>query len=111
MIVFLFILLIIIVLLVIILTTSKLKIIIKDIKIENIDDAIKILNTLIYEKDDKLKLEFLNYLKFKLKIKILAFEKIPILSIKLDNIKIKKIMIKQPKLIELSILYLIRFPY
>ena len=95
MIVFLFILLIIIVLLVMILTTSKLKIIIKDIKIENIDDAIKILNILIYEKDDKLKLEFLNYLKFKLKIKILAFEKIPILSIKLDNIKIKKIMIKQ----------------
>lgn len=71
---FSFILLIIIVLLVMILTTSKLKIIIKDIKIENIDDAIKILNILIYEKDDKLKLEFLNYLKFKLKIKILAFE-------------------------------------
>ena len=95
MIVFLFILLIILVLFIAIISTANIKIIIQNIRIENIDSALKILNILIYEKDDKLKLNFLNYLNFTLKIKLLIFSKIPILSIKLDNIKIKKLMLKQ----------------
>ena len=95
MIVFLFSLLIILVLLIAILTTANIKVVIKNINIENIEDAIKILNILLYEKDDKLKLNFLDYLNFSIKLKILAFEKLPILSIKLDNNKIKNIMLKQ----------------
>ena len=95
MIVFLFILLIILVLFIAVISTANLKIIIQNIRIENIDSALKILNILIYEKDDKLKLNFLDYLNFTLKIKLLIFSKIPILSIKLDNIKIKKLLLKQ----------------
>ena len=95
MIVFLFILLIILVLFLAIISTANIKIIIQDIRVENIDSALKILKILIYEKDDKLKLDFLDYLSFGLKIKLLIFLKIPILSIKLDNIKIKKLMLKQ----------------
>ena len=95
MIVFLFTLLIILVLLIAILTTASIKIVIKNVNIENIEDAIKILDILLYEKDDKLKLNFLDYLNFSIKLKILAFEKLPILSIKLDNNKIKNIMLKQ----------------
>ena len=95
MIVFLFSLLIILVLLIAILTTANIKVVIKNINIENIEDAIKILNILLYEKDDKLKLNFLDYLSFSIKLKILAFGKLPILSIKLDNNKIKNIMLKQ----------------
>ena len=95
MIVFLFILLIILVLFIAIISTANIKIIIQDIRIENMETAIKILNILIYEKDDKLKLNFLDYLNFTLKIKLLIFSKIPILSIKLDNIKIKKLLLKQ----------------
>ena len=95
MIVFLFTLLIILVLLIAILTTASIKIVIKNVNIENIEDAIKILDILLYEKDDKLKLNFLDYLSFSIKLKILAFEKLPILSIKLDNNKIKNIMLKQ----------------
>ena len=95
MIVFLFILLTISVLFIAIISTANIKIIIQNIRVENIDSALKILNLLIYEKDDKLKLNFLDYLSFELKIKILIFSKIPILSIKLDNIKIKKLMLKQ----------------
>ena len=97
MIVFLFILLTISVLFIAIISTANIKIIIQNIRVENIDSALKILNLLIYEKDDKLKLNFLDYLSFGLKIKILIFSKIPILSIKLDNIKIKKLMLKQIK--------------
>ena len=95
MIVFLFTLLIILVLLIAILTTASIKIVIKNVNIENIEDAIKILDILLYEKDDKLKLNFLDYLNFSIKLKILVFEKLPILSIKLDNNKIKNIMLKQ----------------
>ena len=95
MIVFLFSLLIILVLLIAILTTANIKVVIKNINIENIEDAIKILDILLYEKDDKLKLNFLDYLSFSIKLKILAFGKLPILSIKLDNNKIKNIMLKQ----------------
>ena len=95
MIVFLFILLTISVLFIAIISTANIKITIQNIRVENIDSALKILNLLIYEKDDKLKLDFLDYLSFGLKIKILIFSKIPILSIKLDNIKIKKLMLKQ----------------
>lgn len=95
MIVFLFTLLIILVLLIAILTTASIKIVIKNVNIENIEDAIKILDILLYEKDDKLKLNFLDYLSFSIKLKILAFGKLPILSIKLDNNKIKNIMLKQ----------------
>lgn len=95
MIVFLFSLLIILVLLIAILTTANIKVVIKNINIENIEDAIKILDILLYEKDDKLKLNFLDYLNFSIKLKILVFEKLPILSIKLDNNKIKNIMLKQ----------------
>ena len=95
MIVFLFTLLIILVLLIAILTTARIKIVIKNVNIENIEDAIKILDILLYEKDDKLKLNFLDYLSFSIKLKILAFGKLPILSIKLDNNKIKNIMLKQ----------------
>ena len=95
MIVFLFTLLIILVLLIAILTTASIKIVIKNVNIENIEDAIKILDVLLYEKDDKLKLNFLDYLSFSIKLKILAFGKLPILSIKLDNNKIKNIMLKQ----------------
>ena len=95
MIVFLFILLIILVLFIAIISTANIKIIIQNIRIENIDSALRILNILIYEKDDKLKLNFLDYLNFTLKIKLLIFSKIPTLSIKLDNIKIKKLLLKQ----------------
>ena len=95
MIVFLFILLIILVLFIAIISTANIKIIIQNIRIENIDSALRILNILIYEKDDKLKLNFLDYLNFTLKIKLLIFSKIPTLSIKLDNIKIKKLLIKK----------------
>ena len=95
MIVFLFILLTILVLFIAIISTANIKIIIQNIRIENIDLALKILNILIYEKDDKLKLNFLDYLTFNLKIKLLIFSKIPVLSIKLDNIKVKKLMLKQ----------------
>ena len=95
MIVFLFSLLIILVLLIAILTTANIKVVIKNINIENIEDAIKILDILLYEKDDKLKLNFLDYLNFSIKLKILVFEKLPILSIKLDNNKIKNKMLKQ----------------
>lgn len=95
MIVFLFILLIILALFIAVISTANIKIIIQNIRIENIDFALKILNILIYEKDDKLKLNFLDYLNFTLKIKLLIFSKIPILSIKLDNIKIKKLLLKQ----------------
>ena len=95
MIVFLFSLLIILVLFIAILTTASIKIVIKNIKIENLENIIKILNILLYEKDDKLKLNFLDYLSFSAKIKLLAFGKLPILSIKLDNYKIKNIMLKQ----------------
>lgn len=95
MIVFLFTLLIILVLLIAILTTASIKIVIKNVNIENIEDAIKILDILLYEKNDKLKLNFLDYLSFSVKLKLLAFGKLPILSIKLDNNKIKNIMLKQ----------------
>ena len=95
MIFFLFILLIILVLFIAIISTANIKIIIQNIRIENIDSALRILNILIYEKDDKLKLNFLDYLNFTLKIKLLIFSKIPTLSIKLDNIKIKKLLLKQ----------------
>ena len=94
-IVFLFSLLIILVLFIAILTTASIKIVIKNIKIENLENIIKILNILLYEKDDKLKLNFLDYLSFGAKIKLLAFGKLPIISIKLDNYKIKNIMLKQ----------------
>ena len=69
MIVFLFTLLIILVLLIAILTTARIKIVIKNVNIENIEDAIKILDILLYEKDDKLKLNFLDYLSFSIKLK------------------------------------------
>ena len=95
MIVFLFILLTVLVLFIAIISTANLKIIVQNIRVENIDFALRILNILIYEKDDKLKLNFLDYLTFTLKIKLLIFSKVQILSIKLDNIKIKKIMLKQ----------------
>ena len=90
MVVFLFLLL-----LIVVLATASIKIAIKNINIKNLDDTIKILNILLYEKDDKLKLSFLDYLRFSIKIKLLAFKKLPILSIKLDNKKIKNILIKQ----------------
>lgn len=90
MVVFLFLLL-----LIVVLATASIKIAIKNINIKNLDDTIKILNILLYEKDDKLKLSFLDYLSFSIKIKLLAFKKLPILSIKLDNKKIKNILIKQ----------------
>ena len=93
MIVFLFILL--IVLFIAIISTANIKIIIQNIRIENIEIALKILKILIYEKDDKLKLDFLDYLTFNLKIKLLIFSEIPIISIKLDNIKIKELILKQ----------------
>ena len=95
MIVFLFILLTISVLFIAIISTANIKIIIQNIRVENIDSALKILNLLIYEKDDKLKLDFLDYLTFNLKIKLLIFSEIPIISIKLDNIKIKELILKQ----------------
>ena len=95
MIVFLFISLIVISLFITILTTAKLKIVIKKIEIKNLDDAIKMLNILIYEKNDIAKLNFLDYLKFDIKIKVIIFEKLPILIIKLDNNKLKNIMKNQ----------------
>ena len=93
MIVFIFIILTLLVIAIIF--TTNIKVIIQNIEIENLEKALKILNIFIYEKDDKLKLNFLDYISFKIKIKVMIFEVLPIFSINLDNNKIKNLALKQ----------------
>lgn len=95
MIVFLFLFIFIIIVFILMMLLSSLNIIVKNITIENIDEAYKILQLLIKEKNEKLKLNFLDYVKFEVKVQIKFLNKIIIFSINIDNKKMKKMLIKQ----------------
>ncbi len=78
-----------------ILSTASLKLIVKDIRIENIDSAVSILKILLCENEDKLKLEFLDYIRLKISLKLTIFNGIQIFSLNFDEKRLKKIMLKQ----------------
>ena len=78
-----------------ILSTASLKLIVKDIRIENIDSAVSILKILLCENEDKLKLEFLDYIRLKISLKLTIFNEIQIFLLNFDEKRLKKIMLKQ----------------
>ena len=78
-----------------ILSTASLKLIVKDIRIENIDSAVSILKILLCENEDRLKLEFLDYIRLKISLKLTIFNGIQIFSLNFDEKRLKKIMLKQ----------------
>ena len=78
-----------------ILSTASLKLIVKDIRIENIDSAVSILKILLCENEDSLKLEFLDYIRLKISLKLTIFNGIQIFSLNFDEKRLKKIMLKQ----------------
>ena len=79
----------------IILTLSSLEIDVKDITIENSKNAYNILEILLKEKNDEKKLDVLDNIKCNIKLKIKFMKKIPIISVKIDNMKIKELLLKQ----------------
>ena len=79
----------------IILTLSSLEIDVKDITIENSKNAYNILEILLKEKNDEKKLDVLDNIKCNIKLKVKFMNKIPIISVKIDNMKIKELLLKQ----------------
>lgn len=94
MVVFLCVLLILIVILIILLM-SNISITIKDMTINDLDNAQNIFEIIIKEKDERKKIDVLDYIYFKLKIQIKFLNKIPIFALKLNNKKVKNIFLKQ----------------
>lgn len=94
MIVFLCVLMILIAILIILLM-SNLSITIKDMTINDLDNVQNIFEIIIKEKDERKKIEVLDYISFKLKIQIKFLNKIPIFVLKLNNQKVKNFLLKQ----------------
>lgn len=80
---------------ILILCFSSIEIDIHDIVIDNHDSAKKIVEIFLKDKEYKKRLEILNYIEFKIKIKIAVFDTINIFSIKINNYKMKEILAKQ----------------
>lgn len=94
MIVFLY-LVIIIVILTIVSILSSIEIEIKDFTIENIEKVEEIIKVLINEKSEEKRLNLLNTLFFEVKLRVLILKKIPILFFYVDNIKLKRLLLKR----------------
>ena len=94
MVVFLCVLLILIVILIILLM-SNISITIKDMTINDLDNAQNIFEIILKEKDERKKIDVLDYISFKLKIQIKFLSKIPIFVLNLNNQKVKNILLKQ----------------
>ena len=78
-----------------ILILSKIKIILKNMSINNSKDVAEILKIILKEKDEVKRLDILDYIFFNAKLQIRFLNRIPIFSIKLNNYKLKKILLKQ----------------
>ena len=94
MIVFLYILLILVILF-IILSLSNITIKICNMTIDDIKNVEDIIKILLKEKNERNKINVLNYISFELKIQIKFLNKIPIFYLKLNNEKIKRLLLKQ----------------
>ena len=94
MIVFLYILLILVILF-IILSLSNITIKICNMTIDDIENVEDIIKILLKEKNERNKINVLNYISFELKIQIKFLNKIPIFYLKLNNEKIKRLLLKQ----------------
>lgn len=80
---------------ILILCFSNIEIDVEDVIIEDHDSIKKILEILLKDKAYKSKFEILNYIKFKVKIRILFLNIIQLFSIRINNYKMKEILIKQ----------------
>lgn len=94
MIVFLFAIFLIVILLFVILILSNIQLEIDNIIIQNTKQAYQIFNIILKEKDEKLKLDFLDFMIIEIKIKIKILNIIPIFKISLNENKLKKLLIK-----------------
>lgn len=94
MIVFLYILLILVILF-IILSLSNITIKICNMTIDDIENVEDIIKILLKEKNERNKINVLNYILFELKIQIKFLNKIPIFYLKLNNEKLKRLLLKQ----------------
>ena len=82
-------------LIIITLLFSSISIILDNIVISDINKLFEILKIFIKEKEDEKKLELFNYIKINAKLRINIFYKIPINILKLDEQKIKSILLNQ----------------
>lgn len=94
MIVFLYILLILVILF-IILSLSNITIKICNMTIDDIKNVEDIIKILLKEKNERNKINVLNYILFELKVQIKFLNKIPIFYLKLNNEKLKRLLLKQ----------------
>lgn len=94
MIVFLYILLILVILF-IILSLSNITIKICNMTIDDIKNVEDIIKILLKEKNERNKINVLNYISFELKVQIKFLNKIPIFYLKLNNEKLKRLLLKQ----------------
>ena len=76
---------------------SSIEIDVKNITIEDSVKAYNILKILLKEKDDEKKLDVLDNVKCNIKLKVKFMNKIPIISVRADNLKIKNLLLKQYK--------------
>ena len=79
----------------IILALSNIRIILKNMCIKNSKDATEILRIILKEKDDIKRLDILNYIVFDAKFQIRFLNKMPIFTLKLNNYKVKNILLEQ----------------
>lgn len=82
-------------LIIITLIFSSISIILDNIVISDINKLLAILKIFIKEKEDEKKLEFFNYIKINAKLRINIFNKIPINILKIDEQRIKRILLNQ----------------
>ena len=94
MIVFLYILLILVILF-IILSLSNITIKVCNMTIDDIKNVEDIIKILLKEKNERNKINVLNYISFELKVQIKFLNKIPIFYLKLNNEKLKRLLLKQ----------------
>lgn len=94
MIVFLYILLILVILF-IILSLSNITIKVCNMTIDDIENVEDIIKILLKEKNERNKINVLNYISFELKVQIKFLNKIPIFYLKLNNEKLKRLLLKQ----------------
>lgn len=80
---------------VIVLCFSSIEINIEDVIIENHDSIKKIIEILFKDKEYRGKLDILNYIEFKVKIRILFLSTIQLFSIRINNYKMKELLLKQ----------------
>ena len=94
MIVILYILLILVILF-IILSLSNITIKICNMTIDDIKNVEDIIKILLKKKNERNKINVLNYISFELKVQIKFLNKIPIFYLKLNNEKLKRLLLKQ----------------